>query len=165
MEVRDPDSAARGGDRHEYFFETRDVALVKAVIAHAVRLVAQCDAVRAVFDVRRTYFYAKEEHGLVRRAPRNVPADVRALHGGEAAQGGVWYSTSSSVLGDEPRKGFPSVVLSWELCCCAASAATLVPLRERCTMKISSSRDPVKKCPRLGRYPRRVGGLEMSWIW
>ena len=49
----------RCGDKHEYFSETPDLALVKAVIAHAARLAESEDIVVAVFDVRRAYFYAE----------------------------------------------------------------------------------------------------------
>ena len=49
------------GDKHEYFSETPDLALVKAVIAHAARLAESEDIVVAVFDVRRAYFYAEEK--------------------------------------------------------------------------------------------------------
>ena len=48
----------RCGDKHEYFSETPDLALVKAVIAHAARLAESEDIGVAVFDVRRAYFYA-----------------------------------------------------------------------------------------------------------
>ena len=43
----------RCGDKHEYFSETPDLALVKAVIAHAARLAESEDIVVAVFDVRQ----------------------------------------------------------------------------------------------------------------
>ena len=54
----------RCGDKHEYFSETPDLALVKAVIAHAVRLAESENIVAAVFDVWRAYFYAEEERHL-----------------------------------------------------------------------------------------------------
>ena len=47
----------RYGDKHEYFTETLDLALVKAVIAHTARRAESEDIVVAVFDVRRAYFY------------------------------------------------------------------------------------------------------------
>ena len=53
----------RCGDKHEYFSETPDLALVKAVIAHAARLAESEDIVAAVFDVRRAYFHAEEKKG------------------------------------------------------------------------------------------------------
>ena len=43
----------RCGDKHEYFSETSDLALVKAVIAHAAQRGESEDIVVAVFDVRR----------------------------------------------------------------------------------------------------------------
>ena len=51
----------RCGDKHEYFSETPDLALVKAVVAHAARLVESEDIVVAVVDVWRAYFYAEEK--------------------------------------------------------------------------------------------------------
>ena len=45
----------RCGDKHEYFLETPDLALVKPVIAHAARRAEGEDIVVAVFDVRRAY--------------------------------------------------------------------------------------------------------------
>ena len=49
------------GDKHEYFSETPDLALVKAVIAHAARRAESEDIVIVVFDVRRAYFYTEEK--------------------------------------------------------------------------------------------------------
>ena len=43
----------RCGDKHEYFSEKPDLALVKAVIAHAARWAEHEDVVVAVFDVQR----------------------------------------------------------------------------------------------------------------
>ena len=42
----------RGGDKHELFSETPDLALVKAVVAHAARRAEGEHIVVAVFDVR-----------------------------------------------------------------------------------------------------------------
>ena len=50
----------RCGDTREYFLETPDLALVKAVIAHSARRAEGEDIVVAVFDVRRAYFYAED---------------------------------------------------------------------------------------------------------
>ena len=51
----------RCGDKHECFSETLDLALVKAMIAHAGRRAESEDIVVAVFDVRRANFYAEEK--------------------------------------------------------------------------------------------------------
>ena len=51
----------RCGDKHEHFSETPDLALAKAVIAHAARWAEHEDVVVAVFDVRRAYFCAEEK--------------------------------------------------------------------------------------------------------
>ena len=45
----------------KYFSETLDLALAKAVIAHAARRAEGEDVVVAVFDARRAYFYAEEK--------------------------------------------------------------------------------------------------------
>ena len=73
----------RYGDRHEYFSETPDLALVKAVIAHAARRAESEDIVMAVFDVRRAYFYAAEKRETFVELPDYVPADFRATHVGK----------------------------------------------------------------------------------
>ena len=68
------------GDKHEYFSETPDLALVKAVMAHPARWAERGDTVVAVFDVRRAYFYAEErDHVPV----DHVPAEFRASHVGK----------------------------------------------------------------------------------
>ena len=46
----------RCGDEHEYFSETPDLALVKAVVAHAARRAEGESIVVAVFDVRPSVF-------------------------------------------------------------------------------------------------------------
>ena len=51
----------RCGDKHEYFSETPDLALVKAVIGHAARRAESKDIVVPVFNVRRAFFYAEEK--------------------------------------------------------------------------------------------------------
>ena len=71
----------RGRDINEYFSETPHLALVKAVSAHAARLVGQCDTVAAVFDVRRAYLYAEEKRSTFVEAPDYLCADLRASQG------------------------------------------------------------------------------------
>ena len=73
----------RCGYKHEYFSETPDLALVKAVIVHAARLVESEDIVVAVFDVRRAYFYAEEKRDTFVELPDYVPAEFRATHVGK----------------------------------------------------------------------------------
>ena len=53
--------SCRGRDKHEYFSETPDLALVKAVIAYVARWAGRSDTVVAVFDVRWAYIYAEEK--------------------------------------------------------------------------------------------------------
>ena len=73
----------RCGDKHEYFSETPDLALVKAVIAPAARRAESEDIVVAVFDVRRAYFYAEEKRDTFVELPDYVPAEVRTTHVGK----------------------------------------------------------------------------------
>ena len=89
----------RCGDKHEYLSETPDLALVKAVIAHAPRLAESEDIVLAVFDVRRAHFYAEEEKDTFVELPDYVPADFRTTRVGEAAQGVVRNPPSCSIVG------------------------------------------------------------------
>ena len=74
------------GDKHEYFSETPDLALVKAVIAHAARRAVSEDVVVAVFDVQRAYFYAKEKRDAFVELPDYVPAAFRTTHVGSCAR-------------------------------------------------------------------------------
>ena len=69
--------------KHEYFSETPDLALIKAVIAHAARLAESEDIVVAVFDVPRAYFYAEEKRDTFVELPDYVPAEFRATHVGK----------------------------------------------------------------------------------
>ena len=73
----------RCGDKHEYFSEAPDLALVKAVIAHAARRAESEDIVVAVFDVRRAYFYAEEKRDTFVELPHYVPAEFRTTHVGK----------------------------------------------------------------------------------
>ena len=73
----------RCGDKHEYSSETPDLALVKAVIAHAARWTERRDTVVAVFDVRRAYFYAEEKRDTFVELPDYVPAEFHASHVGK----------------------------------------------------------------------------------
>ena len=73
----------RHGDKHEYFSETPDLALVKAVIAHAAQRAESEDIVVAVFDVWRAYFYAEEKRDTFVELPDYVPAELRTTHDGK----------------------------------------------------------------------------------
>ena len=73
----------RCGDKHEYFSETPDLALVKAVIAHAARWAEHEGVVVAVFDVRRAYSYAQEQRDTFVELPHHMPAEFRATHVGK----------------------------------------------------------------------------------
>ena len=73
----------QGGDRHEYFSDTPDVALVNAAVANVARQVCQSDTVAAVFDVRRAYLYAEVKRNTFVELLDNVPADQRASRVGK----------------------------------------------------------------------------------
>ena len=68
----------RCGDKHEYFSETPDLAMVKAVIAHAARWAEHEDVLVAVFDVLGAYFYAEEKRDTFVELPDCIPAEFRA---------------------------------------------------------------------------------------
>ena len=84
----------RCGDKHEYFSETPDLALVKAVIPHAALLAKSEDLVVAVFDVRRAYFYAEEKRDTFVELPDHVAAEFRTTHVGKLRK--ALYGTRSS---------------------------------------------------------------------
>ena len=88
----------KGGDSHEYFSDTPDVALVNAAVANVARQVCQSDTVAAVFDVRRAYFHAEVKRNTFVELPDKVPADQRAHARWKAAQGTAWYSTCSCFM-------------------------------------------------------------------
>ena len=92
-----PEFRGRCGDKHEYFSETLDLALVKAVIAHAARQAESEDIVVAVFDVRRAYFYVEEKRNTFVELSDYVPAGFWATRR-EAAQGVVRNTPSCSVV-------------------------------------------------------------------
>ena len=56
------------------FSETPDLAMIKAVITIAARLVAQGDPLTAVFDVRREYLLAEEQRDTFVELAACVPA-------------------------------------------------------------------------------------------
>ena len=102
----------RCGDKHEYFSETPDLALVKAVIAHAARLTESEDTVVAVFDVRRAYFYAEKERDTFVELPDYVPADFRTTHVGKLRKALYGTRPAAASWGDELRKGLVSCSLN-----------------------------------------------------
>ena len=85
----------RCGDKHEYFSETPDLALVKAVIAHAPRLAESEDIVVAVFDVRRAHFYGEDKKDTFVELPDYVLVDFRTTHVGKLRK--ALYGTRPAV--------------------------------------------------------------------
>ena len=71
------------GDKHEYFSETIDMALVKAVIAPAARQAESEDIVVAVFDVRRAHFHAEEKRDIFVDLPDSVLSGFPTTHVGK----------------------------------------------------------------------------------
>ena len=71
------------GDKDKHVSETPDLALVKAVIAHAARRAESEDVLVAVFDVRRAYFYAEEKRDTFVELPDYGPAEFRTTHVGK----------------------------------------------------------------------------------
>ena len=95
----------QGGDRHEYFSDTPDVALVNAAVANVARQVCQSDTVAAVFDVRRAYFYADVKRNTFVALPDNVPADQRASRVGKLRKAMHGNRPAAASWGHELRKG------------------------------------------------------------
>ena len=102
----------RCGDKHEYFSETPDLALVKAVIPHAALLAKSEDLVVAVFDVRRAYFYAEEKRDTFVELPDHVPVEFRTTHVGKLRKALYGTRPSAASWGDELRKGLVSCNLT-----------------------------------------------------
>ena len=102
----------RCGDKHEYFSETPDLALVKAVIAHAARRAESEDIVVAVFDVRRAYFYAEEKRDTFVELPDYVRAEFRTTHAGKLRKALYGTRPAAASWGDELRKGLVSCGLT-----------------------------------------------------
>ena len=98
----------RVGDKHEYFSETPDLALVKAVIAHAARRNEGEDVVVAVFGVRRAYSYAEEKRDMFVELPDSVPAEFRSSHVGKLCKALHGIRPAAASWGVELRKGLVS---------------------------------------------------------
>ena len=99
----------RGGDKHECFSETPDLALVKAVVAHAARWAEHEDVFVAAFDVRRAYFHAEEKRDIFVELPHYMPAEFRATHVGKTLYG---TRPAAATWRDELRKGLVSCCLT-----------------------------------------------------
>ena len=93
------------GDKHEYFSETPDLALVKTVIAHAARWAERGETVVAVFDVRPAYFHAEEKRDTIVELADHVPAEFSASHVGKLRKALYGTRLAAASWGDELRKG------------------------------------------------------------
>ena len=102
----------RCGDKHEYFSETPDLALVKTSIAHAARLAESEDIVVAVFDVQRAYLYAEEKRDTSVELSDCVPAEFRATHVGKLRKALYGTRPAAASWKDQLRKGLVSCNLT-----------------------------------------------------
>ena len=93
----------RCGDKHEYFSETPDLALLKAVIAHAA-LRAESEDI--------AYFYAEEKRDTFVELPDYVPAEFRATHVVKLRKALYGTRPTAASWGDELRKGLVSCNLT-----------------------------------------------------
>ena len=93
----------RCGDKHEYFSETLDQALVKAVVAPAARRAEGEDIVVAVFDVRRAYLYTEEKSDTVVELPDHVLAEFWTAHIGKLHKALYRTRPAATSWGDELR--------------------------------------------------------------
>ena len=101
----------RRGDKQEYFSETPDLALVKAVVAHAARAESEAIVV-AVLDVRRACFYAEEKRETFVELPDHVPAEFWTTHVGKLHKALYGTRPAAASRGDELRKGLVSCSLT-----------------------------------------------------
>ena len=147
------------GDKHEYFSETPDLALVKAVIAHAARWAEREDVVVAVFDVRRAYFYAEEKRDTFVELPDYMPAEFRATHVGKLRKALYGTRPAAASWGDELRKDSSVAVSLLVPCRVVAFAMSPVPLRGQCMVMTSLSLVLARIQRRWGRHSRRDGKL------
>ena len=97
------------GDKHEYCSETPDLAMVKAVIAHAARLVGRGDTVVTVLDGRQMYFFSD--------LPDYVPAEFRASHVRKLRRALYGTRPASASWMDELRKRVRMMVGTVARCC------------------------------------------------
>ena len=153
----------RGGDRLEYFSETLNLALVKAVIAHAGRLVTLSDTA-AVFDVRWAHFYAEEEMDTFVELPDNEPADTRAshveklrraLHGTRpaAAGWGRWAETRACQLGTLSR------------CCFRNHSGSVAGAAHGDDTFVAGPREEVLKRSAAQKEIGDMGSADWAWVW
>ena len=95
-----------------YFSETPDLALVKAVIAHAARLAEDEDIVAAAFDVRRAYFNAEEKRDTCVELPDYVLPEFRATQVGKLRKALYGTRRAAASWRDQLRKGLISCNLT-----------------------------------------------------
>ena len=100
------------GTNTSTFSDTPDLALVKAVIAHAARRAESEDIVVAVFDVRRSYVYAEEKRDTFVELPDCVPAEFRTAHAGKLRKALYGTRPAAASWRDESRKGLVSCSLT-----------------------------------------------------
>ena len=126
-------SVVVAGTNTSTFSDTPDLALVKAVIAHAARRAESEDIVVAVFDVRRSYVYAEEKRETPLLSCRTVylPNSGQRMLGSCARR-----CTELAQLqhrGEMSREKGSSVAVSpLALCRVAASTKCCAPSRGRC---------------------------------
>ena len=147
----------RCGDKHEYFSEAPDLALVKAVIAHAARLTESEDIVVAVFDVRRAYFYAEEKRDTFVELPDCVSAEFRARHVGKLRKALCGTRPAAALWGDELRKGRISCKLTVGTVSRRCFHNELCSVAKRCMVMTFLSPVRVRTSRRWERNSKRGG--------
>ena len=117
------------GDKHEYCSETPDLALVKAVIAHAARWAGRGDTVVTVFNGRQAYFLSEEKRDTFVDLPDYVPAEFRASHVRKLRRALYGTRPASASWRDELRKRLVScglVVVTVSRCCFRNQSGSVV---------------------------------------
>ena len=102
----------RCGDKHELFSETPDLALVKAVIAHAARRAESEDGVVVVFDVQRATSTLKRKETLLFNFQTLCPPNAAQRTLGSRAKALCGTRPAAASWRDEWRKGLVSCGLS-----------------------------------------------------
>ena len=131
--------SGRCGEKHEYFSEILDLALVKAVNAHAARQAENEDVVMAVFDARRAQFHAEERRDTSVELPDYVPAKFRTTHFGKLRKALYGTRPAAASWGDELRNGLVCLTVGNVSRCCFRNESCSVAGTGQCMVMTSLS--------------------------
>ena len=153
----DQEFRGRSGDKHEYFSESPDLALVKAVIAHAARRAESEDIVVAVFDVRRAYFHAEEKRDTFVELPDYVPAEFWTTHVGKLRKALYGTRPAAASWRDELRKGLVSCGLN------VGTVSRCYFHNELCSVAVTVHGDDIFVAGPRQDFAKMVATLKKRW--